>query len=364
MKIKIITFLLFITIAGLFGQQSENYTWYDPLENVEIFEGQGWQNIGYNRLPEKARTIVRRPVWNLSRHNAGVNIRFTSSAKKIAIQYQVTANQGKPHMPPTGVSGVDLYLKKENNWLWCRGIYQFNDTIQYNYKIDNNQSKNEEYLLYLPLYNSVKNLQIGILEKNEITFKSQNRLKPIVVYGTSIAQGACASRPGMAWTNILSRKLNEPMINLGFSGNGRLEQELIDILTEIDASVYVLDCLPNLSPNEKRTKSEIQKRIVNSVHTLKKKRPETPILLVQHAGYSDGLVDKSRYEVYSTLNTWMTETFEELLEEKVSGLYMLSKEEIGLSNDAFIDGTHPTDLGMQQYAEAYAKVLKTILGQE
>lgn len=47
---------------------------------------------------------------------------------------------------------------------------------------------------------------------------------PIVLYGTSIAQGACASRPGMAWGNIVSRSLEIPLINLGFSGNGKLEK--------------------------------------------------------------------------------------------------------------------------------------------
>lgn len=70
--------------------------------------------------------------------------------------------------------------------------------------------------------------------------------KPIVVYGTSIAQGGCASRPGMAWPALVGRKLDRPLINLGFSGNGRLEKEVIDLIAEIDAKVYVLDCLPNL----------------------------------------------------------------------------------------------------------------------
>ena len=51
--------------------------------------------------------------------------------------------------------------------------------------------------------------------------------KPIVVYGTSITQGACASRPDSHGPNaILGRKLDRPVINLGFSGNGRLGKEL------------------------------------------------------------------------------------------------------------------------------------------
>ncbi|EAR02831.1 putative hydrolase lipoprotein [Maribacter sp. HTCC2170] len=364
MKSFLKVFMLVFLSTAIQAQQTEKYTWLNPLNSINQLEGQGWENIGYNRLPKETKATVRAPIWNLSRHSAGITIRFTTNSEKIRVQYQVEGHHGMPHMPPTGVSGVDLYVKNGTNWLWCRGRYQFKDTILYNYRIDNNQSGNKEYQLYLPLYNSVKNLQIGILEKDEITFQNLTDQKPIVVYGTSIAQGACASRPGMAWTNILSRRFKEPVINLGFSGNGRLEQEIIELMTEIHASVYVLDCLPNLSPNEKRTKSEIQKRITNSVNLLRKEHPKTPILLVQHAGYSDGLVDISRQKVYTTLNTWMTESYERLLEENVTGLYMLSKDNIRLSNDAFVDGTHPTDLGMQQYADAYEKVLETILHQQ
>ena len=136
--------------------------------------------------------------------------------------------------------------------------------------------------------------------------------------------------------------------------------EMIELLTEIDASVYILDCLPNLSPNAKRTKEEIQRRIVNSVTFLREKHKSTPILLVQHAGYSDGLVDAEREKVYDTLNSWMTEVYEGFKAHGAQNLYMLTKEEIALTNDAFVDGTHPTDLGMQQYAEAYEKMIKYI----
>ncbi|MCP4976058.1 MAG: hydrolase [Maribacter sp.] len=361
MRKLVLIFLFLIACAPTFSQETDVYTWYNPIEFVQKFEGQGWSNNGFNRLPEKAKALVREDVWNLSRHNAGINIRFTSNSEKITVRYQVEGDHGMPHMPPTGVSGVDLYVKKNNDWLWCRGRYQFKDTIRYDYRIDNALSKNQEYQLYLPLYNSVKSLQLGVLQKDNISFQAQKAKKPVVVYGTSIAQGACASRPGMAWTNILSRSITVPIINLGFSGNGRLEDEMIELISEIEASLYVLDCLPNLSPNKKRNKKEIQKRIVNCVNSLKQKRKDIPILLVQHAGYSDGLVDQSRSEVYETLNTWMGETYKQLLSEGVKGLHMLSKEEIGLNNDAFVDGTHPTDMGMQEYALAYEKVILNII---
>jgi len=363
MKFQSLPYLLVLlfTCQILFGQKTADYEWKVPAESVIRFEGQGWSNTGYQRFPDKAKGKVRDAVWSLSKSSAGLSIRLESDADSISVQYQVDGNLAMPHMPATGVSGIDLYVRNGDSWLWCRGKYQFNDTIQYDFKIDKLPNPNRNYELYFPLYNNIKTLKIGVPSGSTLKFLPARTEKPIVIYGTSIAQGACASRPGMAWTNILSRKINHPVVNLGFSGNGRLEPEVIDLINEIDASVFVLDCLPNLSPNEKRTKEEIQKRIRESIARLQGKHAETPILLIQHAGYSDGLVDSERKCVYESLNGWTAETFESLKKEGIKNLFMLTTDEIGLSNDAFVDGTHPTDLGMEQYANAYEEILRPLI---
>ena len=100
--------------------------------------------------------------------------------------------------------------------------------------------------MYLPLYNGIKWMEVAVPAESEFIPLQVRNDKPVVVYGTSIAQGGCATRPGLAWTNILSRKLDRPVINLGFSGNGRLEKEVLDLVAATAAKIYVLDCLPNL----------------------------------------------------------------------------------------------------------------------
>ncbi|HDZ14244.1 MAG TPA: hydrolase, partial [Pricia sp.] len=299
-------------------------------------------------------------VWELSKHAAGLGVHFETDSDTLVIQYQVDGNLAMDHMPSTGVSGVDLYVKNNDEWLWARGQRSFNDTIRFMFSLDALPKVGKEYQLLFPLYNNIKNLRIGAVEGSSFHFLPPRKEKPIVVYGTSIAQGACASRPGMAWTNILSRKLDYPVVNLGFSGNGKLEPEVIALINEIDASIFVIDCLPNLSPNEKQSKEEVKKRIRESAVSLRKKHPRTSILVVQHAGYSDGNVDSGRKHIYETLNFWLAETFASLKKEGFQNLYMLTKDEIGLTNDAFVDGTHPSDLGMQQYAEAYMSVLRPL----
>lgn len=357
---QILSLLFCSLLFSVYGQKEKDYVWHNPLETMDKIEGQGWSNIGYNRLPNKAEGVVRYPVWSLSRHAAGLSIRFKTNADSLLIEYEVDGDIAMHHMPATGVSGLDLYGKNsENKWLWYRGKYAFGDTVSYYFKTEKSPKGGREYQLYLPLYNNCKNLRIGIPKRKKLKFLPLRTEKPIVVYGTSIAQGACASRPGMAWSNIIGRKLDYPVVNLGFSGNGRLEMEVLELISEIDARVYVLDCLPNLSPNEKRSEEEIKNRLRNSIRHLQNKRPKARILLVMHAGYSDGEVNESRKKVYKTLNRWMSEVFLEFIREPRSRLLITKIE---LSNDAFVDGTHPSDLGMEQYALAYEKALMNLLG--
>lgn len=368
-RIALLIFLLSFYCV-LNSQERKAKTWWNPsASSYNVIEGRAWKDaegFNYNRLPNIAKGSVRDPVWQLSKHSAGLSINFTSNSPNISIRYKVKGAHAMPHMPSTGVSGVDLYAKNnDGEWLWNRGNYKFSDTITYTfndlYIKESHHNKGRDYKLYLPLYNEVEWLEIGT-EKKSIFIPNQIRKeKPIVVYGTSIAQGACASRPGMAWTSILERKLDSPVINLGFSGNGRLEDEVLNVIAEIDAEVFVIDCLPNLTQYTKENPQFVHDRIIASVKKLREKHPSTPVLLVEHSGYSDGTTNKERYDYYSGLNTILQKAFHELQAEGVNDVFTLTKEELNLGIDSYVDGTHPNDLGMLQQASAYEKSIGKIL---
>lgn len=364
----------FLTIIFLFqftnAQEDKNIKWWNPTDtNSLVVEGQAWPDqvaSRYHRLPKQAEEIVRAAVWNLSKHSAGLSLRFRSDAESITVRYKVKGNHAMPHMPATGVSGVDLYAKtSDGDWRWYRGKYSFSDTIQYRYSNINPKEKyhekGREYQLYLPLYNEVEWLEIGVPVDAVFEPLPLRGEKPVVVYGTSIAHGACASRPGMAWTSILGRKLDRPLINLAFSGNGRLEEEVLNFITEIDAKLYVLDCLPNLGATKDRSLDEVRQLIISAVKQIKKRRPFTPILVVEHDGYSDGAVDSERFKTYTDLNRIAKEAFAQLQAEGVQDIFLMTKEEMNLSMESFVDGTHPTDLGMMEYAVAYERTIRQII---
>ncbi|GGF29398.1 SGNH/GDSL hydrolase family protein [Echinicola rosea] len=359
-KFLVAIFGLMLLHAGAIAQE---LVWHDPLTaDFTVVEGQGWENMAYNRLPDSAKEVVRAPVWGLSRNAAGLQLRFTTGASEIKVEFTPGPRLSMPHMPSTGVSGLDLYAKNEaGKWMWVRGKYHFaTDSVSYAFITPDNPAGDKEYLLYLPLYNSLSDLKIGVEGTNDFAFIPKSEEPPIVIYGTSIAQGACASRPGMAWTNIVGRKLGIPLVNLAFSGNGRLEPEVLEYVKAIDARVFVLDCLPNLGPWGGFTEEMVKEKILQSVKALKAAHPVTPVLLVAHAGYSDGWIDGDRKRAFTDLNTWTESCFLELKKAGVEGLFFLSYEDIGMGNDDFVDGTHPTDMGMQRYADAYIKKLKEI----
>ena len=367
MNVKIFLILIFIaTTTHSFSQQSKTYkTWNPALDTLQVVEGQAWSKevkSFYDRLPARAEKTVRNEVWELSQNSAGLSLRFRSNANEIIVKYVVGEELQFPHMPATGVSGVDLYAKNsDGKWLWCAGRFSFGDTIVYRYKgmLSKDEYENPfDYTLYLPLYNSVKWLEINVPDSSLFTPLPARKEKPILVYGTSIAQGGCATRPGLAWTNILSRKLDRPIINLGFSGNGRLEKELIDLITEVDAKLYVLDCLPNLSPENI---GELKKKIVESVKELKSKRPDIPVLLTDHDGYTDEEINPASKEETRILNTVQKQEFDSLATAGTKDIYLLTKNEIGQDIETMVDGTHPNDIGMMRYADAYEKKIRAII---
>lgn len=356
-----------VCVSFSYAQSNTTYKWFNPsTSSFPVIDGRGWQTElknTYDRFPAKAENTVRKDVWNLSKNSAGEYIRFTSNATDIVVQYAVSGNKSMNHMPATGVSGVDLYVQDmQNKWHWVRGAFNFEDTIEYKFSGIAAPSAIKEFRLYLPLYNTVTWLNIGVPENNTFSALPVTQEKALVLYGTSILQGGCASRPGLGWSNILGRKLNMPVINLGFSGNGRLEQPVIDLMNEIEAQLFVLDCQPNLVDKKQYPEPELENRIRSSVKSLQSKHPRTPILLAEHCcGFPAVNLDSASANRYIWSSEVMANTFSKMKKDGIKNIYLLTAKDIGFDMESTVDGTHPNDIGMMKYAEAYEKAIRKIL---
>lgn len=181
----------------------------------------------------------------------------------------------------------------------------------------------------------------------------------MVFYGTSIVHGGCASRPGMAYPAILGRRLDRSVVNLGFSGNGPLDPELGVLLAELDASVYVLDCAPNMNP------ALITERTEPFVKALRKARPDTPIVVVENIQYQAGAFLPASRQSYIDKNNALRAAYEKLKADGMTGLYYVACDALlGNDGEATVDGTHPNDLGFMRMADALEPALRAALGQE
>lgn len=339
---------------------STNIFWSD-IQEFGV-EGRGWTNTKsfYDRLPAKAEGVVRKPVWDLSRSSAGMCVRFVTDATKIRARWALTDSWlYLPNMTAIGKSGLDLYVKTEAGWHWLavgQPTAQTNEVTL----IENLLPGKREYLLYLPLYNGVKFVELGI-STNAMIEKAPawgaGERKPIVFYGTSILQGLSASRPGMVHSAMLQRRFNWPVINLGFSGNGKMEPEMADLLAELDPSVYVIDCLPNTVADE------IKAHVEPLVRKLRAAHPLTPIVLIEDRTMQNAFLVQGQMEWYHLKDrAELKAAYERLQKDHVPNLFYIPGEHLlGDDGEGSTDGSHPNDLGFLRQSEIFAKVLEPLL---
>jgi hypothetical protein len=326
-------------------------------------EGQGWKDVKapYDRFPARAEKLVRAPVWGLSRHSTGLCVRFVTDSTTVQGRWTLTnRNLAMPHMPATGVSGLDLYVRvpEEKRWQWV-GVGRPSEQANTTTLVSGLPPGKREFLLYLPLYNGVSSVEVG-LPKDTKLWKADDyppeRRKPLLFYGTSITQGGCASRPGMVHTAILGRKIECPVINLGFSGNGRMEPEMAALLAELDPAVYVLDCLPNMNAKD------VAERVDPFVRILRKAHPKTPILLVEDRSYANSSVLPGPKKHNEDNRAALAKVYDGLLKSGVTGLhYLQGNKLLGADGEDTVDGSHPTDLGFLRQADAMLPALVGLL---
>ena len=241
--------VLSISLAS--AQETKKY-FYTDASPFPIY-GKRIENTSatYERLPASLEGVIRQPVWDLAHHSAGISVRFRSDSPSIKLRWVSFGLHTMNHMTDTGTRGLDLYTQDpvDGHWRFARSARPQKDTLNDLTVISGMETVMREYIVYLSLYEGVKKLEIGVEEGSVIdqpALDSPRKGSPIVMYGTSILQGGCANRPGMAFTNIISRELDREVVNLGFSGNARLDYEIAELMAAVkDPSLFVLDNVPN-----------------------------------------------------------------------------------------------------------------------
>ena len=333
--------------------RGDTWEWHDGSALPQ--EGRGFSDTAtpYVRIPDRLRKNCPEAVWGLSRNSSGICYRFITDSRQLRVKWSVRDVSLSSHnMTGAGRSGVDVYGwdEKSRTWRFAHG----SRPKQTDSELSFHWAPGRPCMIYLPLYNEVTRFEVGVLKGSKIAplpTRASGVSKPVVCYGTSITHGASASRPGLSWTAQAARLADVPFVNLGFAGSGKMEESMLDVVAEIDASLYVLDCLWNMTPKM------VEERFEPFVRELHRRRPTTPILCAEDC------------------STFRDRTEKGLMAEKViaklkaenpvewKNLHFIpNTEQMARDGEETVDGTHPNDCGMRQMGIGFGNRYKLILG--
>ena len=321
----------------------------------------GADTVHYSRIPAAMKGAMRPELYDLGTNTAGMYIRFTTDASAIGAKWKATKRFNMNHMTAAGIRGLDLYvLTDSGTWTTVSSARpSFNHHHTTTMVITDMEPRMRDYMLYLPLYDGVDSISIGIDSAAVLQLPrvdSPRSAKPVVYYGTSIAQGGCASRPGMVHTSILSRALNREFINLGFSGNAKLDTDIAQLIAASDPSVIVLDPLPNLKT------AELQERMDTFIDIIRRAHPTTPILLVESPVFPLMRFNQETLQTITEKNAALKKIFVDRHKAGDSNLYYFHGAHVlGDCHEGTVDNYHLTDLGFTVFARNLLPTLRSLL---
>lgn len=335
--------------------------WYNPKETPFQLIGFNWikQENVYRRLPVHPQWELSKGVEILANHTAGGEVRFKTDSKRILIKVELREKSGMYHMPSTGQSGFDLYMDSDGENRYIKTTRFAVDSTRFKVELFNTDKKEmRSFTLNFPLYNGVNSLEIGFDEGAAVEVPNPFEMKgKFVIYGTSITQGGCVCRPGMAYSNIMSRKLDVQFVNLGFSGNGKGEPALAHLINQIsDVRFIILDYEANAFKTIKNT-------IGNFVDILREKHPETPILIMSKIRYARERKGTEDYAQLISNRDFQQNLVKKRKEAGDTNIFFIDGSKV-LGNQYYecsVDGVHPSDLGSQIIANELIKKIREIL---
>ena len=358
---------MLLFVCTMYADALPGFRYEDATKFQIINKGCDNTTEPYTRLPQQYMDSCREEQQWLYNHSSGIAVRFATNSKRIAAQYNLKNNFHMQHMAMTGIKGTDLYYLNEERNVWehvnTARPQEKNfkaDSIQSKLYVENLDGEMHEYMIYLPLYDGINWLQIGVDSTAELTMprvENPRKMGKIVIYGTSIQQGGCASRVGMVPSAMIQREYNLECVNLSTSGNARMDFYIAEAMASIeDAICYVIDPVPNC------TKDRCDTATYDFIKILRTLRPEVPIIMVEGIMYPYTRHNSFHAEYLPQKNEAFRRGYEQHLAENPKGLYYMTHDgQVGPEMEGTVDGVHLTDYGFRAYADLLEVKIKEAL---
>lgn len=360
---KAFTFALFLALSlGLNAAEPELR--YENILNFRMINS-GFpaelKTTPFTRLPDVLKDSLVDPCWKRSLNSTGLGFRFATDSKAVAVRYELMAGFHMNHMADTGIKGVDLYILDNGEWRYVNTCRPVDGLSQQKTFVKNLDGKMHEYMVYLPLYDGVTSMEVGVdptavLQQPQVDMPKKSRGR-IVFYGTSIMQGGCASRTGMCATNIIQRELDIECVNFGISGQGKMYAPMANMMAAMeDVACYVIDPVPNC------TEMQCDTLTYNFVNTIRQAHPDVPIIMVEGPLYPYTPYDAYFRDYLPKKNVAFHKNYLKLKADSPKNLYYVTSDGLQAEGEeGTVDACHLTDYGFRAYADKLEAILRKVL---
>ncbi len=308
------------------------------------------QRLNVNKYPE-----LPSKVNQYFTYTTGLAIGFRTNSRNIHARWTTTDKATGVNTTLINQSGMDLYIRRGEEWIFAGiGTPTFKDTHQSPVVEDMDDSM-KECILYLPLFNKLTALELGIDEDAYIEALPNPFRHKIVVVGSSITHGASASRPGLAYPAMLNRAFGFEFTNLGACGLCRLDDFYAQIVCDSEADAFLFDAFSNPSAQQ------IEERLLKFVARIREKHPETPLIFLQTE-----VRETTNFDLYK--RSWegkkrqaAIEGMKQVQAAGYKNIYFINPGLIlGDDHEGTTDGVHPNDAGFERIVKSLQPKLKKI----
>ena len=319
----------------------------------EPFSVEGMWRDGdrYYRMPKDVAMTVSEGVGSNCENTAGGRVRFVTDSPYVAIHAELAGLYQFTSMAFTGTCGLDVYEDGVYRGTVRPSVETLAETVEEIFYFSDRRMRT--VTVNMPLYCATRELVIGLDGGSRVEAPAPYSVAhPVVYYGSSITNGACASRPGMSYEAILSRRLDIDHHNLGFGGLAKGEREMAEYIAGLEMSAFVLDYDHNApNPEHLENTHEAFFRIIREKH------PDLPILMISGPRLRQSDEKEERKAV-------IKRTYDRAVLSGDKNVYLLFGDSFfpGVEGDFTADGTHPTDLGFWCMANAIEPTLRKMLG--
>ena len=309
----------------------------------ELYNLYGEQDEIYRRLPKEVAEATSAGVNKLAKESAGVRVRFSTDSLYILIKAKMPVIGRNSHMTLLMSAGFDLYEDTPTGSRFVKSFmppYKMEDG--YEQIVRFGSRKMRYFTINFPLHSVVSDFYIGLQEDAQIGAGQPYKNKKPIITG--------ASRPGLAYSNIISRKLDMDIVNLGFSGNAKAELPIMNYLASLDMCLFVYDYDHN-APNPEYLR-ETHKRGFDIIRAA---YPDIPIILITRP---NAATNPSKVEERKKV---VIDTYRAALDAGDKNVYYIDGESFFLGvdgeDDFVIDGVHPNDMGYYLMAEGIGNTI-------